>query len=151
MTGWRIGYISGPPDIVDAINQLQQYIVFSSSSIAQYAALEAIKHPPHYLKEKYQAKRDLARRILSETFPEMPGGEGAFYYFLKLPDGLEDRKVVNQLYHSGVIVLPGSAFCGKNNYIRISFAGNINDLQSGLERVQQSIHTLLETRGKPLL
>jgi aspartate/methionine/tyrosine aminotransferase len=146
MTGWRIGYICGPLDIVEAINQLQQYVVFSSSSIAQYAALEALKTSQLHLREKYKAKRDLALGVLSKTFPGIHGGSGAFYLFIKLPGGLEDVKVVNQLSHSGVIVLPGSAFSDNNGYIRISFAGDIDSLKTGLERVNKSIETLLQNR-----
>ena len=143
MTGWRVGYICAPPDIVEAINQLQQYIVFSTSSIAQYAAVKALETPPIYLTDKYKQKRDLAVSTLSDVFPEIHGGQGAFYLFLKLPDGLEDIKVVNQLSHSGVIVLPGSAFCGRTDYIRISFAGDMDALRTGLERLKESIAALL--------
>jgi len=143
MTGWRIGYIHAPDDIIEAINQLQQYIVFSSSSIAQYAALEALQSPPLHLKDKYKDKRDLSMSQLSGIFTDIRGAEGAFYLFIKLPDGLEDVKVVNQLSHSGVIVLPGSAFCDRKDYIRISFSGDIETLKTGLERVKQSIQTLL--------
>ncbi len=149
MTGWRVGYIGGPGDIIEAINQLQQYVVFSSSSIAQYAALEALKQPPTHLTDKYKAKRDLAVKILSPVFKEIQGGQGAFYLFLKLPRGLEDVKVVNQLSHRGVIVLPGSAFSTASDYIRVSFAGNIDSLKTGLERVNESVKILLDHIPNP--
>jgi aspartate/methionine/tyrosine aminotransferase len=142
MTGWRIGYISGPANIVEAINQLQQYIVFSSSSIAQYAALEAVKKPPLRLRDSYKIKRDTAIRVLKDTFPDIAGAQGAYYLFLKLPKGLEDVKVVNQLSHRGVIVLPGSAFSDHSDYIRVSFAGNLSRLKTGLARLNESIDQL---------
>jgi aspartate/methionine/tyrosine aminotransferase len=142
MTGWRVGYIGGPEDMIEAINQLQQYVVFSSSSIAQYAALEAIKHPPLHLQNSYKIKRDTALKSLKDTFSDIQGGQGAFYLFLKLPDGLEDVKVVNQLSHRGVIVLPGSAFCDRKDYIRVSFAGNLRKLETGLQRLTESIKIL---------
>lgn len=147
MTGWRVGYVHGPTDIIEAINQLQQYIVFSSSSIAQYAALQALKSPPLHLAEKYKAKRDLALQVLSPRFAPVHGGEGAFYLFVKLPKGLDDTKVVNHLSHRGVIVLPGSAFCDKKSYIRLSFAGDINKLKAGLEIINQSIEILSSGRS----
>lgn len=142
MTGWRIGYICGPQDIIEAINQLQQYVVFSSSSIGQYAALEALKHPPLHLKDKYKAKRDLALQVLAPDFPQIYGGAGAFYLFLKLPNGLKDTEIVNHLSHRGVIVLPGSAFSDQDNYIRLSFAGDIGNLKIGLQRIGESIRQL---------
>lgn len=60
MTGWRVGYITGPPEIITAINELQQYAVMSSSSIGQHAALGALNHHNHRpkLTEKYREKRD---------------------------------------------------------------------------------------------
>jgi len=146
MTGWRVGYIAGPADIIEAINQLQQYVVFSSSSISQYAALEALRQPPLHLKDSYKAKRDLALSLLGEEFPDIKGGQGAFYLFLRLPPGLEDVKVVNQLSHKGVIVLPGSAFSSKTNYIRVSFAGDMKRLETGLVRLVESVRTLDKTR-----
>jgi aspartate/methionine/tyrosine aminotransferase len=142
MTGWRVGYICGPLDIIEAINQLQQYVVFSSSSIAQYAALEAVKKPPSHLQASYKLKRDTAIRLLKKSFPDIQGGQGAFYLFLKLPEELEDVKVVNQLSHRGVIVLPGSAFSGRSDYIRVSFAANLSRLKTGLSRVNESIEQL---------
>ena len=142
MTGWRIGYICGPTDIVEALNQLQQYIVFSSSSIGQYAALGALEGPRPNVGQKYQAKRNLAKQVLGSEFSDIQGGEGAFYLFLKLPNGLTDTSVVNHLAHRGVVVLPGSAFSAYKNYIRISFAGNAKQLQLGLERINESIRIL---------
>jgi aspartate/methionine/tyrosine aminotransferase len=53
MTGWRIGYIAGPQMIIDAINELQQYTVFSSSSISQHAALAALRQRPRDIAVNY--------------------------------------------------------------------------------------------------
>jgi aspartate aminotransferase/aminotransferase len=142
MTGWRVGYMAGPQEIIDAINELQQYIVFSSSSIAEYAALAAIKVSPHSVGIKYQKKRDAALRAISGSFPQVYGGQGAFYLFLKLPDGVTDVEVVRQVAHSGVIVLPGSAFSAHNNYIRVSFAAESAHLAKGLRLLCQAIDTL---------
>jgi aspartate/methionine/tyrosine aminotransferase len=147
MTGWRVGYICGPADVVEAVNQLQQYIVFSSSSIAQYAALEAIKRPPLHLQAGYKLKRDTAVNLLKKTFPDIAGAQGAYYLFLKLPGGLEDVKLVNQLSHRGVIVLPGSAFSDRKDYIRVSYAGDLRKLKTGLNRLNESIGILLDQPG----
>ncbi|MEO8785048.1 MAG: aminotransferase class I/II-fold pyridoxal phosphate-dependent enzyme [Candidatus Saccharimonadales bacterium] len=147
MTGWRIGYIAGPTDIVEAINELQQYIVFSSSSIAEYAALAAIKVSPHSVGIKYQKKRDSALHALSGSFPAIYGGRGAFYLFLQLPNGITDVEVVRQVSHSGVIVLPGSAFSAHNDYIRVSFAAETANLAKGLRILCQAIDTLQQVKS----
>lgn len=138
MTGWRVGYISGPRDIIDAINELQQYVVFSSSSIAQYASLSALSLNTGRIARKYQQKRDFAKRILSEQFEAIQGGQGAFYLFLKLPDHVGDMAFVKTATHKGVITLPGSAFSKHKDYIRISFAAETHNLEKGLHLVSQT-------------
>jgi len=135
MTGWRIGYIHGPQDIIEAVNELQQYVVFSSSSIGQYAAVEALKHPPKDIDLKYKVKRDLALKVLSGIPERIYGGEGAFYLFLKIPPGTDDMTVSKKLIKKGVLVLPGSAFSQRQDYIRISFAAERSKLRRGLEIV----------------
>lgn len=142
MTGWRIGYICGPLDIIDAINELQQYIVFSSSSIGQHAALAALKKDPKKITAKYKSKRDKARRVLQQTFKQICGARGAFYFFLELPNNIVDLKFVNHLAHRGVILLPGSAFSHRQNYIRISYAIETDNLLTGLNRVCESVDIL---------
>jgi len=142
MTGWRIGYISGPPAIVEAINELLQYTVFSSSSVGQHAALAALRHRSLDIGTRYRTKRDQSRSILEKTFPNIQGGQGAFFFFLKLPGQSPDMKFVNQLSHRGVIVLPGSAFSNHQNYIRISYAGESARLEKGLELLCESVNIM---------
>ncbi|MEX0881556.1 MAG: aminotransferase class I/II-fold pyridoxal phosphate-dependent enzyme [Candidatus Saccharimonadales bacterium] len=142
MTGWRIGYASGPQEIIDAINELQQYAVFSSSSIGQHAALAALRRSPKTIVGSYKAKRDGARSVLERTFPDIHGAQGAFYFFLKLPAGIDDMSFVNHISHRGVIVLPGSAFSRHTNYIRISFASEKENLLEGLKRVCESLEIM---------
>lgn len=142
MTGWRVGYIAGPAEVVEAINELQQYIVFSSSSVGQYAALTALAQSPKHMTDKYRAKRDKAKKVLRETFPDIQGSQGAFYLFLHLPAGIKDVGFVNSLAHRGVIVLPGSAFSQHQDYIRVSFAAETRNLEKGLELLCESVRIL---------
>jgi aspartate aminotransferase/aminotransferase len=138
MTGWRVGYVAGPQPLIEAINELQQYIVFSSSSIGQYAALEALKNKPA-IAGKYKNKRDLSLAELSRAFPNIHGADGAFYIFLQLPPETEDMRFVNQVSHKGVIILPGSAFSQHKNYVRVSFASEEKNLKEGLARISKTI------------
>jgi aspartate/methionine/tyrosine aminotransferase len=134
MTGWRVGYVAGPAELIDAINQLQQYIVFSSSSIAQYAALAAFNESHPDVASHYKKKRDLALRVLGNHF-KIEGGQGAFYLFIKLPDGVNDVEFVNYLAKNNVRLIPGSAFSARSDYIRLSYAGDIKRLEVGLSRI----------------
>lgn len=144
MTGWRVGYISGPLEIIDAINELQQYTVFSSSSISQHAALAALRKSPANVLKKYHAKRDMAKNNLAKTFPDIQGAQGAFYMFLRLPSGVLDMDLVNNLAHRGVIALPGSAFSHHNNYIRIAYGLDNRKLVEGLKRLCESTKALTD-------
>lgn len=148
MTGWRVGYMAGPQEVIDAINELQQYIVFSASSIAEYAAVKAAEVSPHSIAIKYRQKRDKALELLKEQFPVIHGGQGAFYLFLKLPTGIKDVSVVNHLAHRGVIVLPGSAFSAHDDYVRISFAAAGASLSKGLRLLCESVSILEEVGGR---
>lgn len=148
MTGWRVGYINGPRDVIDAINELLQYTIFSSPSISQHAALGALKRSPRALTKKYQAKRDDLKRALSVAFPDIQGAQGAFYFFVKLPAGVKDMAFVNHLAHKGVIVLPGSAFSHYNNYVRIAYGAETKQLETAVKRICGSAETLAKTASK---
>lgn len=142
MTGWRVGYVHGPPEIIKAINELQQYTVFSSPSISQHAAIGALNQSPRQITHKYKHKRDKAYEILSTKFPDIYGAQGAFYFFLKLPIAMPDMGFVNHLAHRGVIILPGSAFSHYQDYIRIAFGAEDEKLEKGLKLVCESIDIL---------
>lgn len=131
MTGWRIGYIAGPMNLIGSINELQQYVVFSSSSIGQRAALAAFRHSPLVLTNKYWAKRDYAIEQVGK-FCKVDGGQGAFYIFMKLPKGVNDLEFVEQAAKAGLIILPSSAFSAHNDYIRITYAGKRTTLRKGI-------------------
>ncbi len=132
MTGWRLGYISGPKDIIEAINELQQYTVMSSSSIAQYAALAAIsKSSP--LNGKYLKKRNYVVSELKKMHLEVAGADGAYYVFFKAPGGLTDLEFVDIASEHNLILVPGRAFSRSNGHVRLSYGTNLKSLKKGIE------------------
>jgi aspartate/methionine/tyrosine aminotransferase len=143
MTGWRIGYVAGPTDIIDAINELQQYIVFSSSSIAEKAALAALRLSPDKLTRKYKSKRGTAIKYLESNF-EIFGAQGAFYVYLRLPVGIDDLTFATEAAKRGVIVLPSRAFSERTDYVRVAFAAPHHSLVKGLKRVTQTASELIQ-------
>ena len=120
MTGWRIGYAAGPREIIDAINELAQYTVFSTSSIAQKAALAAVKRPPTLLILKYKRKNKLVRQNIDVG--RIYGMKGAYYAFIRTPQGMTDLEFAKRAEERNMIVLPGRAFSNRKDYIRISYA-----------------------------
>jgi aspartate aminotransferase len=132
MTGWRLGYISAPPEIIKAINQLQQYAVFCSSSIAQYAALEALKQPTPP-RDSYFRKRQLVTNKLTGAGYDMQGNAGAYYAFFQTPNGQTDLDFIATAADHNLLLLPGRAFSQKDTYIRLSYGGKIEDVRKGLD------------------
>lgn len=142
MTGWRIGYIHGPETIISAISEIQQYTVFSSSSIAQYASLSVPYISRKGIVDKYIRKRDLVISALEPILGPISGGEGAFYLFLHLPKSLTDETVVHRLAETGVLVLPGCVFGRTHDYIRLSYGASLPELRKGLNKIITAINKL---------
>ncbi len=136
MTGWRLGYISGPSDVINAINELQQYVVFSSSSIAQHAAIEALKHPVSFT-DKYRKKRDLVVGTLKELGYDMHGTQGSYYAFFKAPNDMTDLEFIDRAEENGLIFVPGRAFSSRHGYVRLSYGLDMQSLQEGLKRLRK--------------
>lgn len=139
MTGWRLGYIAGPHEIIDAINELQQYSVFASSSIAQHAAVAAMQKRPN-LTEKYMKKRDFVKSELEKMGFEVNGMQGAFYAFVKAPHDLVDTEFVDRATEHNLVLVPGRAFSTRHGYVRISYGAPMKELERGLEIISRISH-----------
>lgn len=142
MTGWRLGYIAAPAEIINAIDELQQYGIMSSSSIAQYAALAALKHRPQIV-DKYRQKRDYLVPKLQEMGFRVQGAEGAYYAFVKAPQDLIDTEFVDRATEHNLILVPGRAFSRLHGFVRISYGADMHTLQRGVTALQQTVADLL--------
>lgn len=153
MTGWRIGYMTGPKNFIRPISNLQGHSTSNPCSIAQKAALAALTGPQECVKmmvDAFQERRD----VVYEGFRKIPGmflekPEGAFYAFLNishlLNDSMKDSFGFSEflIEKARVAVIPGSAFGTEgNNYIRFSFASSMKDIKEGLERIVEAVKNL---------
>jgi aspartate/methionine/tyrosine aminotransferase len=136
MTGWRLGYITGPAEVIRAVNQLQQYAVFCSSSIAQYAALAALSQPT-LPRDSYVKKRELINTELRSLGYDIQGNDGAYYTFFKAPHGFTDIEFINKAADNNLLLLPGRAFSQEENYVRLSYGGRIEDVEQGLAIIKK--------------
>lgn len=156
MTGWRIGYIAAPQEIADACIKMQGQFTSATSSIAQRAALAAIKADPSemdYMKEAFADRKEKVGAWLRE----IPGlkvnePEGAFYFFpdvSQLYGKKAGDKLINNdedlclylLDEAQVALVPGSAF-GSPQCIRLSYASSLSDLETALNRIKTAIEKL---------
>ena len=120
MTGWRIGFVAGPKNIIDAVEKVQQFTSVCAPAPFQYAAVSALNEPlsPDILMQ-YKKRRDiLFEGIKNDYFIVKP--EGAFYIFIKTP--ILADVFVNLLLKKGLAVVSGEAFGHYKNFVRISYA-----------------------------
>jgi aspartate/methionine/tyrosine aminotransferase len=131
MTGWRLGYVAGPREILQEMITLQQYTFSSVSSFAQKGAVKALDYNVDYYIEQYKKKRDLIYEGLKNRYRvQKPGG--AFYIFPEVPDG-DGEAFVEKAIQKNLFVIPGSVFSKRNTHIRISFAASEEMLLKGIE------------------
>jgi aspartate aminotransferase len=156
MTGWRIGYMGGPEEIIRAAGKVQGQVTNNANSIAQKATVAALRGPQgpiDAMRDEFQLRRDYILRRL----PAWGGGtalspEGAMFFFLSVEHffGLKargnlirgDRDVVEHLLeHHHVALVPGDAF-GAPGHIRLSFAASMADLEKGMDRLLRGLQEI---------
>ena len=145
MTGWRLGYVCGHPDLIKAMTKVHQFAIMSAPTTAQYAAIEAMKNGDEdiaMMREEYDSRR----RVMVKGFLDMGLScfepEGAFYTFPSIQStGMDSNTFCETLlYERKVAVVPGSAFgaCG-DGFIRCSYAYSIHDIETALERIEDFV------------
>ncbi len=155
MTGWRVGWLIGPADVVKAASNLQSHLSSNVNNIAQRAALAAVTQPMDAVDEM-RAAFDRRRRAIVEGLNAIDGitcptPQGAFYAY---PDvtGLLGSNIAGRTISSSadladvildeaeVALVPGEAF-GPSGYLRLSYALADDDLRTGVERIQKLLAT----------
>jgi aspartate aminotransferase len=148
MTGWRIGYLLGPSEVVRAVENIQSHATSNPTSFAMVGALAALRCAEPAVVEmvaEYRARREMLPALLNA----IPGfrcrpPDGAFYAFPEVSacfrPGLENSLALAEflLEKAGVAVVPGAAF-GADNHLRLSFACSRANLTEGLERIAAAL------------
>ncbi|WP_419920861.1 pyridoxal phosphate-dependent aminotransferase [Candidatus Poriferisodalis sp.] len=149
MTGWRVGWMAGPADVIGAATNLQSHATSNVCNVAQAAALAAVSGGLDDV-ARMRAAFDVRRRRITDLLNaidgvECPEPEGAFYAFPRM-EGLLDRSFGGTevdttlelstavLEHAKVAFVPGEAF-GAPGYARFSFAMGLDDLTEGITRI----------------
>jgi aspartate aminotransferase len=156
MTGWRIGYAAGPANIVKAMTNIQSQSTSNPTSIAQRAAVEALRGPQDFV-ATMRAEFDKRRRYLVEELNKIEGmtcimPEGAFYAFPNTSSlygkKFGDRRILSSadlalylLDEANVALVHGSAF-GDDNYVRLSYATSLDDIKRGIGRIKEALDRL---------
>ncbi len=145
MTGWRLGFVAGPTDIVEAMLKIHQYAMMCASTMAQYGAIEALKNGRQdieAMKKSYRRRRNYFVASLNEIGLPCHNPGGAFYAFpsVKLT-GLSSQEFAERLLlEEKVAVVPGDVFGESGEgYVRCSYASSLEQLQEAIKRMERFV------------
>lgn len=156
MTGWRIGYMAAPAPIAKACAKLQSQVTSNPTVASQYAALEALEgsqDPVYEMREAFESRRDVmvdGLNAIEGITCLKPGG--AFYTFPNISSLYGKSSSVGVIQNSAdfcahlleekeMACVPGSGF-GADDYIRLSYATGLDDINEGLERLASFVNSL---------
>ena len=150
MTGWRIGYLAGPADLVAAMCKVQGQSTSCPGSVSQAAATAALNGPQDCVEEMRQAFRKRYEYVHAALNAiegvECPTCDGAFYAFpsfqgfIDRVDGIRDDVDLAAwlLEHAGVSTVPGTAF-GAPGHLRLSYAASMDYLKDAIARIRRAV------------
>jgi aminotransferase len=145
MTGWRLGYAVGTPEIIAAMAKIHQYTIMSAPTAAQYAALEGLRAGDEAVLQM-RAEYDRRRQLLHQGFNLIglpcPEPKGAFYTFPSIAHtGLDENTFCEKLLvEERVAVIPGSAFGPSGaGHIRACYATGYDQLEEALTRIERFV------------
>lgn len=147
MTGWRLGYLCCPEDVMEKLLLLSAYTITAVPTFLQDGALAALGVDPAPMGEIYRQRRDYVCGRLREMGLSFPKPEGAFYVF---PDirkyGMTSEQFCTRMIREGKLAaVPGSCF-GTEGHIRLSYCYSQKELETGLDRLAAFLR-LSESEG----
>jgi aspartate aminotransferase/aminotransferase len=131
MTGWRLGYVHGPAEIIDTMIKLQQYTFVCAPQPVQWAGAVAMDVGVSQHVEDYRRKRDLIYAGLSDLY-EVVQPRGAFYIFPQAPWGTGSEFVAKAIERQ-LLIIPGNIFSKRDTHFRISYAAPDEVIYRGID------------------
>ena len=144
MTGWRVGYLIAPGDVLSRLLLLNAAQIASVPTFIQDACVTALRTDISPMREIYRSRRDYVCQRLKDMGLTFPAPEGAFYVFVDVRKyGMTDTEFATRLIREAkVATVPGSCF-GSDGFIRLSYCCSMEDLKEGLDRLEQFIRSTL--------
>ena len=149
MTGWRLGYAAGPADLIAVMTKIHQHTMLSPSSMAQMAALQALKNGESDIKRmvaEYDQRRKVIVRGLNRIGLKCHEPKGAFYAFPSVQaTGLtSDEFTEKLLMEEKVVVMPGNLFGQQGEgFVRCCYAAAMSDIEEALQRMARFVERCL--------
>ncbi len=146
MTGWRIGYLAGPKELVKKMDALQSQMTSCPNSISQKAAVAALTGNQECVQEMLRAfterRNYIHKRLNAVKGLSLLPPEGAFYAFVKFDFPLLSQEFCMKLLNDALVAtVPGSAF-GAEGYFRISYATSLAVIKEGCDRIEKFCNSL---------
>ncbi|HAC62428.1 MAG TPA: aspartate aminotransferase [Cyanothece sp. UBA12306] len=147
MTGWRIGYLAGPVELIKATSILQSHSTSNVCTFAQYGAIAALEESQDCVQEMLQAFTERRKFILEKirAIPQLscPTPMGAFYVFIDISKtGMNSLDFCDKLLESQeVAAIPGKAF-GADSCIRLSYATDLTSIEKGMNRLADFVNSI---------
>jgi len=132
MTGWRLGYIHGPSEIIETMTKLQQYTFVCAPQPVQWAGALAMDVPMNAYVADYKRKRDMIYNGLADKYEVVKPG-GAFYIFPKAPRGMKGTDFVTKAIENNVLIIPGNIFSQHDTHFRIAYAATDATIERGID------------------
>lgn len=148
MTGWRIGYIAAPAEVLAQIVKLHGYNTICAPIFSQYGAVEGLRNcfkDVEKMRTSYQQRRNYMYKAFTDMGIPVPEPTGAFYMFPDISStGLSDEEFATQLFQKyNVAVVPGSVFgLGGQGHIRCCYATAIDKIKIAMERIAEFVKEL---------
>jgi aminotransferase len=146
MTGWRIGYVAAPAEIMAGIAKVHQFGIMCAPTAAQYAAIEALRSGEPFVRamhDEYDRRRRLMTDRLNEIGLRCFEPRGAFYCFPQVTDatGLDDEAFAQELLREEhVAVVPGSAFGPSGaGHVRACYAAAYEEIAEAMDRMERFV------------
>ncbi|MGX4583690.1 aminotransferase class I/II-fold pyridoxal phosphate-dependent enzyme [Paenibacillus chitinolyticus] len=148
MTGWRVGYMCGHPDLISAMLKIHQYTVMCAPIMGQIAALEALRNgleEKDRMIESYNQRRRLVVQGFRQIGLDCHEPQGAFYAFPSIAStGLSSEEFAQRLLtEAKVAAVPGQVFGnGGEGFVRCSYATSVSQLNEALDRIGSFVKKL---------
>ena len=154
MTGWRIGYIAAPAELLAQLVKVHGYNTICAPIFSQYAAVEGLRNgwkEVEKMRVSYQQRRNLMYKAFCEMGLPVPEPTGAFYMFPDITStGLTSEEFATQLFQKhNVAVVPGSVFgAGGEGHIRCCYATAVDKIKIALGKIEEFVEECRKNKAR---
>lgn len=147
MTGWRLGYVAAPKELIEVMLKIHQYTIMCAPNMMQHGAIEALRNSYHEvetMRRSYRRRRNYVVQTLNQMGLDCHTPGGAFYVFPSIRStGLSSEEFAEELLiQEKVAVVPGNVFGESGEgYVRCSYATSMEQLQEALKRMQRFVES----------